>query len=47
MHNSESKIRRQMEREAKRSKFSDVTGVGLCPCACGERRCECTEACAG
>lgn len=47
MHDRESKIRAQMERGKERSKFNDITGVGLCQCACGESRCECTEACAG
>lgn len=47
MHDRETEIGRQMERGKDRSKFNDITGVGLCQHACVESRCECTRACAG
>lgn len=48
MHDREAEMGRQMERERgkKRSKFTDIIGVGLCQHACVESRCECTGACA-
>lgn len=47
MHDRETEIGRQMERGKDRSKFSDITGVGLCQHACVESRCECTRAWGG
>lgn len=47
MHDRETEIGKQMEREGRRSKFNDITGVGLCQHACVESRSECTGACAG
>lgn len=46
MHDRETEIGRQMERGKDRSKFTDITGVGLCRRACVGSRCECTRACA-
>lgn len=37
----------ERERDKERSKFNDITGVGLCQRACVESGCECTRACAG
>lgn len=44
MHDRE--IGRQMEGGKDRSKFTDITGVGLGQRACVDSRCECRRACA-
>lgn len=41
MHDREPEIGRQMEGGKDRSKFTDITAVGLCRRACVGSRCEC------